>query len=108
MLSRAAREFAIEIAGHDWSDAPYRADRAGHQRAHDRRPSEGHLDPAETDCVRLNAMWITAQVLAHADPQFDVVEYAAACGVQERRPGILRAGLRLDRDGQVSAPGPRG
>ena len=29
MLSRLAQEFADEIANHDWSDAPYRLDRAG-------------------------------------------------------------------------------
>lgn len=34
-LSRLAREFAAEINYHDWSDAPFRLDRAGHQRDHD-------------------------------------------------------------------------
>ena len=35
MLSQMAQDFAAEIAGHDGSGAPYRADRAGHQRSFD-------------------------------------------------------------------------
>ncbi|GAA3081775.1 hypothetical protein GCM10017600_75110 [Streptosporangium carneum] len=31
-LGRLAREFAAEIANHDWSDATERLDRAGHKR----------------------------------------------------------------------------
>jgi hypothetical protein len=103
VLSRLAREFAAEIRNHDWSDAPYRADRAGHDRASDRGNTR-QLSPRETDCVRLNAMWVTAQVLAHADANSDVVEFAAAAGVRERRPGILQAGLR-SRGGVFAAPG---
>jgi hypothetical protein len=32
-LSRLAEAFAAEICNHDWSDAPWRADRAGHDRS---------------------------------------------------------------------------
>ena len=103
MLSRLAREFAAEIAHHDWSDAHERADRAGHHRDHDRRPSP-QLEPAQAQTVKLNAMWVTAQVLAYNDPNFDVAEFAAACGVAERRPGVLRAGLR-GQGGRFQRPG---
>jgi hypothetical protein len=34
-LSRLAEDFAAEIRNHDWSDAPWRADRAGHDRSRD-------------------------------------------------------------------------
>lgn len=40
-LSRLAQEFAAEIANHDWSDAPYRTDRAGHQNSDDRPSRQG-------------------------------------------------------------------
>lgn len=48
MLSPIAREFAVEVAHHDWSDAPWRLDRAGHQRADETlsRRSEQQLDLA--------------------------------------------------------------
>ena len=82
MLSRLASEFAAEIANHDWSDAPYRLDRAGHRRSDD-NPSKqtAQLSPEETDRVRTNVMWVTAQVLKHADPNLDLHEFAEACGV---------------------------
>lgn len=83
MLNRLAREFAAEIASHDWSDAPFRLDRAGHQRRLDsagKRVTEP-LSKQEADRVRTNVMWVTAQVLKHADPNLDLHEYAAACGI---------------------------
>jgi hypothetical protein len=107
-LSRQAAEFAAEIKNHDWSDAPFRADRAGHQRWMDgNNPHIRQLDPAEADIVRLNVMWVTAQVLAHQDPQFDVYEFAEACGVPARmiytsrgqRSGVITSGLRQDEHG---------
>jgi len=83
MLNRLAAEMAAEIASHDWSDAPYRLDRAGHQRAIDspKRRTRDVLSPDQTDYLRTNVMWVTAQVLKHADPNLDLHEYAAACGV---------------------------
>ena len=101
-LSRLAREFAAEIHNHDWSDAPYRADRAGHQREFDtpRKTTAEPLSQAETDCIRLNVMWVVAQVLGHADPNFDPYEFADMCGVQTVTPsgrpqsGHITAGLR--------------
>lgn len=94
MLSRLAREFAAEIANHDWSDAPWRIDRAGHQRSTDTNRGPNELTDKQTDNVKLNVTWVVAQVLGHADPNLDIKEFAAAAGVQENRPGILRAGLR--------------
>jgi hypothetical protein len=94
MLSRLAREFAAEIANHDWTDAPYRTDRAGHRRSSD-SPSRlsSQLSFHESDCVRINVMWVTAQVLGHADPNFDVAEFAKACGVNLESAGV-QSGLR--------------
>ena len=71
MLSRVAQEFADEIANHDWSDAPYRLDRAGHSREHDSHSTTKVLSDRETDAVRTNVMWVAAQVLLHADPNLD-------------------------------------
>jgi hypothetical protein len=100
-LSRLAQQHADEIKLHDWSDAPFRADRAGHRREHD---SHSHgvpqLAAAQTECVRINAVWVTAQVLSYNDPNFDVNEFAAACGIGERTVagyrwgGSIEAGLR--------------
>jgi hypothetical protein len=49
----------------------------------------------------MNVMWVTAQVLGHADPNFDVYEYAEACGVNTltkygRKDGGIVAGLRIN------------
>lgn len=104
MLNRLAREFAAEIASHDWSDAPYRLDRAGHQRRRDSRRTAESLNDQETDRLRANVMWVTAQVLKHADPNLDLHEYAAACGVPRSithrtdgsRSGAITYGLRWD------------
>jgi hypothetical protein len=106
-LSRLAAQFAAEIKSHDWSDAPWRLDRAGHRRSDDRsKRTEEQLSPVETDCVRVNVMWVTAQVLAYNDPNFDVYEYAIACGVPRgythtssgRRNGMIEMGLRHEYD----------
>ncbi|WP_425862624.1 hypothetical protein [Arthrobacter sp. TWP1-1] len=111
MLSRIAQEHAREISNHDWSDAPYRADRAGHDRSSDHTSTQ-QLTQAETDTLKLNVMWVSAQVLMHADPNFDISEFAVACGLPRRIThnkdgrvsGALLAGIRFD-DGQVSSPG---
>ena len=113
MLSRLAAEFAAEIRGHDWSDAPWRIDRAGHQRENDSKKGPEVLDERETGLVRTNVMWVTAQVLLHADPNLDVHEFAEACGVPTRivrnsdgRPsGAILNGLRVNGDRQVAKPG---
>jgi len=111
-LSRPAREFAAEINNHDWSDAPFRADRAGHRREDDPNRGAQQLDRRQTDVVRMNVMWVTAQVLGHADPNFDAYEYAEACGVNTRTPsgrprsGVITAGLRFDQEtGKYDRPG---
>jgi hypothetical protein len=110
-LSRLAAQFAAEISNHDWSDAPYRADRAGHRREYD---SPGKLSqqltPAQTETVRVNAMWVTAQVLGYNDPNFDVNEFARACGIGEfsvsgnRWGGGILAGVRIS-NGVYMEPG---
>ena len=111
-LSRCAEEVAAGIRAHNWSDAPWRLDRAGHNRSTDpKRPAE-HLDPDETDRVRTNVMWVTAQVLLHADPNFSVEEFAVACGIPRgithrsdgKFSGALAGGLRI-RDGVPATPG---
>jgi len=111
MLNRLACELAAEIDKHDWSDAPYRLDRAGHDRASD-RTNAPQLTPAETDSLRTNVMWVAAQVLKHADPNLDVHEFAEACGVPRsvthtrrgHQSGAITAGIRT-RGGRVCKPG---
>lgn len=114
MLSRLAREFAAEISSHDWSDAPYRFDRAGHQRHWDSRPSE-QLESDESENVLLNVMAVTAQVLRNLDPNLDLHEFAEACGVPRSRrvnsdgkpSGFITSGLRWNHEqaGVPLAPG---
>jgi hypothetical protein len=108
-LNRLARELAAEIRLQDWSDAPYRADRAGHRRERDTNKGAETLTDRQTDIVRMNVMWMTAQVLGHADPNFDVYEFAEACGVDTRnsrggKNGGILAGLRV-HDGRYDKPG---
>jgi hypothetical protein len=110
-LSRHARELAAEIRLQDWSDAHIRADRAGHRREHDtNRSSWPPLDAHQTDTVRMNVMWVAAQALGYADPNFDPYEFAEACGVNTltkygRRNGGITAGLRRDLAGRYHRPG---
>ncbi|MFZ6990411.1 hypothetical protein ACO0E1_00840 [Curtobacterium sp. RRHDQ66] len=113
-LSRIAAEFAAEIRNHDWSDAPYRLDRAGHDRSNDSRRAADveQLDAAEAAAVRINVVWVTAQVLLHADPNLSLLEFSEACGVErsflyrkDGKPnGGLMAGIR-QVDGQIARPG---
>jgi hypothetical protein len=112
-LSRIAQEFADEIRNHDWSDSPWRLDRAGHDRARDRgTPSHAPLSDEEADNVKTNVMWVTAQVLFHQDPNFSVNEFAIACGIPRRVThrsdgkfsGGLSNGLRV-HDGIIAKPG---
>lgn len=112
-MSRLAREFAAEISNHDWSDAPFREDRAGHHREHDRGwENAPRLSDQQTMSVRTNVMWVVAQVLLHADPNLDPYEFAEACGVKTTtrsgrpRSGHITAGLRHDHQGGYAAPGP--
>jgi hypothetical protein len=110
-LSRFASHFAAEINNHDWSDSPWRTDRAGHKRTMDRIPSRA-LEPDEAENVKINAMWVTAQVLAYADPNFSVDEFAVACGLPKdfthRSNGnyskAIINGLRMS-GGRVAIPG---
>jgi hypothetical protein len=109
-LSRQAAMHAAEIKLHDWSDAPYRADKAGHDRSIDgRHRTEQTLTQQQTECVRLNVMWVTAQVLAFDDPNFDLYEFAEACGVNilttsGQRSLAITYGLRRAKD-RLCLPG---
>jgi hypothetical protein len=49
-------------------------------------------------------MWVTAQVLGHDDPNFDIVEFARACGIHHLSEGTLRYGARRNPDGSYMAP----
>ncbi len=99
-LSRQAQKFADGIRNHDWSDAPWRLDRAGHQRAHDSNRGSRVLTDEETAFVRTNVMWVVGQVLLEDDPNLDVFEFAQACGVNTDTPsgrprsGHITAGFR--------------
>lgn len=116
MLSRLAREFAAEIRAHEWSDAPYRIDRAGHSRSVDnRRGQTPEHSPEETDRIRANVALVVAQVLGYADPNFDPWEFVEAAGVPRRisrrsdgsRSGAISNGLRLNSAGGHMPPGAR-
>ncbi|MFJ8979915.1 hypothetical protein [Streptomyces sp. NPDC102282] len=94
-LSRITAQFAAEIKQHDWSDAPYRADKAGHNRQMDgRHASSVQLDQKQTEMVTMNAAWVVAQVLAYNDPNFNEHEFFEACGLNARtKDGRLSGGV---------------
>ena len=90
--------------------APYRADRAGHRREHDSNAAGTEvLSPQQTNVLRMNVMWVAAQALGYADPNFDEYEFAQACGVEihtshGRKDGGIAAGLRRT-EGRYHRPG---
>ncbi|WP_280420030.1 hypothetical protein [Nocardia carnea] len=99
-LSRLAQEFADEIRNHDWSDAPFRFDRAGHSRATDTNKGEEVLTAAQTVSVKENVWAVVTQVLLHRDPNLDIYEFAEACGLDTRtrsghRDGSFEAAIRF-------------
>lgn len=104
MLSRIAQRHADEIRNHDWCDAPWRLDRAGHNRADDHRKAPTQvLDYHETMAVRWNVAMVTLQVLQEDDPNLDFHEFALACGLPPRPyvfnsdghpSGTITAGIR--------------
>lgn len=112
MLSRLAAEFAAEIQKHDWSDAPYVTDRAGHRRSAEAGPV---LSDEEAGRVKTNVAWVVGQVLLHADPNFDLREFAHACdlprslryGASGQPSDAVLDGIRRDDDGEVGPPGER-
>ncbi|MFF4491186.1 hypothetical protein ACFY0F_32775 [Streptomyces sp. NPDC001544] len=110
-LSKLAQQFADEISLQDWSDAHIRLDRAGHDRASDTKshPNDPVLSAEQAQKVKINVMWVTAQVLGYNDPNFDVYEFAEACGInvltsRGAKNGMIDAGLRSWR-GQYQRPG---
>jgi hypothetical protein len=107
-LGELAQLFAAEIKQHDWSDANIRADRAGH-RSEDEPWVKPSLYSEQAERVRLNVLWVVAQVLGYAfDPNLDIKEFAEACGHsgigREATLGWLENGLRRD-DGRWCRPG---
>ncbi|WP_306365467.1 hypothetical protein [Nocardia sp. CC227C] len=110
-LSRLAQEFADEIRLHDWSDAPYRWDRAGHRRSMDSKAPDETLTARETDFLKKNVVSVVSQVLLHRDSNLDIWEFAEACGLDSRtasgrsRDGSYRAALRFDLDENALPPG---
>jgi hypothetical protein len=109
-LSPLAGDLAAEIRDYDWSDAPWRADRAGHNRTTDSNRVQQQLSPHETETVRFNVMLVAAQALGSRDRDFDPYEFAEAAGVDTRTPsgreqsGHIRYGLR-QIDGRYCRPG---
>lgn len=106
-LSRVAQEFADEIRSHDWQDAPYRLDRAGHRRTSDSRADNSELlTENETRTLVGNVVFVVGQVLKHQDPNLDLEEFATACGAGWMSAGVLEHGIRFDHDsGHALAPG---
>lgn len=97
-LSVLAEQFAAEIKLQDWSDAPYRKDRAGHNRELDSpKKLTPQVDAGQTESIRLNVMWVTAAVLAANDPNFEVYEFAVACGCEGHTRGFIEAGIKSER-----------
>jgi hypothetical protein len=70
------------------------------------------LTSEETDRIRTNVMWVTAQVLGYNDPNFQVYEFAEACGVNTKTrrgesDGGIESGLRREHQpgGRYQRPG---
>jgi hypothetical protein len=100
-LSTIAARLAQEISMQDWSDVHSRADGARHDRSVDRKGGD-QLEPAETEVVRMNVIWVVGQALAEDDPNFDIRAFAEAAGAtdywlynKDGRPNRgIEAGLR--------------
>ena len=115
MLSVMASQLADEVRNHDWSDAPYRFDRAGHQRDFDSpgKRSAQVLDERETTILVANVAAVLAQVLRHNDPNLPLQEFFEACGVSHRltrtssgrESGALKAALRWTEPDVPAKPG---
>ncbi|MCR5977479.1 hypothetical protein GDN83_06950 [Gordonia jinghuaiqii] len=114
-LSFLAAHMAAEINAHDWSDAPYRFDRAGHRREKDTpsRRSGLALTADETQLVKANAAMVAAQVIGYLEGEsFDPHEFALMAGVSReirltargQRSGSIDAALRKD-NGCFDTPG---
>ena len=114
-LSFLAAHLAAEINAHDWSDAPYRFDRAGHRRDRDSlaRRSRQVLSAEETELVKANAAMVSAQVIGYLEGgEFDPHEFALMAGVARgirltsrgHRSGSIDAALRTD-NGRYDTPG---
>ncbi|NKS85642.1 hypothetical protein GS894_23885 [Rhodococcus hoagii] len=113
-LSPLAAFFAAEINAHDWIDAPFRFDRAGHRREDDTHRGPETLSPAEADNVKANVAAVVAQVLGYIEgPSFDPHEFFLDAGVTRRirltsngrQSGAVTAALRINADHRYDTPG---
>lgn len=113
-LSSLAAHFAAEINAHEWSDSPFRFDRAGHRRDHDGHKRTAHtLEERQTDLVKANVAMVVAQVLGYVEGEnFDAHEFVYYAGVARdirlnsrgQRSGGIDAALRT-QDGSYDTPG---
>jgi len=105
VLSRRGSEFAVEITSHDWSEASYREDRAGHRRERDR--------DAETDRAWATAMGgcspRSSGPLSGTSTRRRAPRRADNDPGWTRAPRRLMAGPRIDYEPGAYAPpcGPR-
>lgn len=113
-LSPLAAHLAAEINAHDWSDAPFRFDRAGHRREYDTHRGTETLLPDEVDNVKANVAAVVAQVLGYMEgTSFDPHEFFLYAGVAPsirltsngRQSGAVTAGLRINVGPRYDAPG---
>lgn len=86
-LSALAAEMAAGIAAFPWEQV--------------RMPP---LSEGEAESVRLNVMWVTAQVLGYNDPNLDLLEFARACGCTRSRK-FIESGVRRAPGGGYVTPG---
>ena len=113
-LSPLASDFAAEINAHDWSDAAFRFDRAGHRREDDTHRGTEILRPDQVDYVKANVAAVAAQVLGYTEGEsFDPHEFFLYAGVARgfrltgngRRSGAVTAGLRINPGLRYDTPG---
>lgn len=107
-LSNIATKFAHEIRNQYWNDAPFRADKAGHQPEFDSpRNRADDLSESEAESIRINVVWVVAQVLKSEDPNLDLLKFAEACGASPEylKPGIMQYGVRcVGTEGFTESP----
>lgn len=106
-LSPLAADFAAEINAHEWSDATFRFDRAGHRRENDTHSGpDTPLSHGQVDYVKANVAAVVAQVLGYTEgaSSFDPHEFFLYAGVARgfrltrngRPSGTVTAGLRIE------------
>jgi hypothetical protein len=114
-LSPLAAHFGAEINAHDWRDAPFRFDRAGHRWETDTHRGTEVLPPDQVDCVKANVAAVVAQVLGYTEgaSSFDPHEFFLYAGVARdirltrggRQSGAVTASLRINMGPRYDTPG---